>query len=84
MAEIKPIYINACLIVEGIAFLVDRNENKQLAIDTENEKQKASFTIRGHDLILSVSSFHEKEREQVMMEAVKINNALLIDEVQCA
>jgi hypothetical protein len=77
---------NACLIVEGIAFEVASGTEKTMlsATDLSNLNYKASFAIRGREFVLSVSSFREKEREQAMLEAVRINSALLLDEVQCA
>jgi hypothetical protein len=84
MPSIDEIQKNASLIIEGIAFEEIKNEKKILAIDLNNTSYKASFVVRGQDLILSVSSFREKTREQAMLEAVRINNELLIDEVQWA
>ena len=86
MISDNPIIHNACIIVEGIAFEItnDNNIKKILASDIYNPNYKASFVLRNHDLILSVSSFREKEREQVLLEAVHINSSILIDEVQNA
>ena len=80
------ILLNACLIIEGIAFEVEKTEgiNKLLATDLENSGYKASFVLRGQHLDLSVSSFRDPIRELHLLEAVKINNTLLIDEVCCA
>ena len=58
--------------------------NKLLATDLENSGYKASFVLRGQHLDLSVSSFRDPIRELHLLEAVKINNTLLIDEVCCA
>jgi len=84
--SINDIQIDACLIIDGIAFeaIKDKGINRVIATDLSNPSNKASFVIRGQDLILSVSSFREQARERALLEAVRINNALLIDEVQCA
>ncbi|MCL1877548.1 MAG: hypothetical protein FWF80_01690 [Defluviitaleaceae bacterium] len=78
------ISLNAHTIVEGIAFEVinDKNTNKILASDLLNPSYKASFVVRGGDLILSVSSFREHTREQALHDAIRINARMLIDEVQ--
>jgi len=78
--------MNACAIVEGIAFEVASNLGNSiiLASDLYNPAYKASFVVRGRDIVLSVSSFREASREFALMEAVRINNALLIDEVHSA
>ena len=75
--------MNANVIIEGIAFeaMVDAGTKKILASDLYNQNHKASFIVRGQELVLSVSSFREQEREQALMEATKINSRLLIDEV---
>jgi len=47
----------------------------------QNTDNKASFIVRGHELVLSVSSFREQAREQALSDAVRINSHMLIDEV---
>jgi hypothetical protein len=86
MADINPILSNACAIVEGIAFEVikDKTPIRLLATDLDDPNNIASFIIRERDLILSVSSFREPSREQSLMDAIRINAALLRDEVQYA
>jgi len=80
---LSQIEMNACTVVEGIAFEVANKIGTKtiLAHDLYNTSNKASFTVRGHELVLSVSSFREPSREQALMEAVRINSPLLIDEV---
>ena len=83
MTDISPILLNACIIVDGIAFEAVRIENraKLLATDLTHPNHKASFVVRGKQLVLSVSSFQEHHREKALLEAIHINNALLLDEV---
>jgi len=83
MLDVNPTLINACLVIEGIAFEVVKNsdEKRIFVTDINNPCHRASFVVRGRDLVLSVSSFREKPREKAMLEAVRINNALLLDEV---
>jgi len=86
MVEINQIIMNANVIIEGIAFEVI-NENgikKILASDLYNPSYRASFVVRGQELILSVSSFREYAREQVLSEAIRINSHLLLSEAQDA
>jgi len=86
MSEIKKIQLNACLIVEGIAFEIITSDGqiKLIATDLDNPNYKASFVLWEHELILSVSSFREKNREQALFNSICINKALLIDEVKNA
>jgi len=86
MLDINPVAMNACTIVEGIAFEVidDIKTKKILASDLHNPSYKASFIVRGRDLVLSVSSFREQSREQALMEAIRINSPMLIEEVRSA
>ena len=84
MTEINPILLNACLIIEGIAFEISSDKRKILVTDLNNPNHKASFVFRENDLILSVSSFRENSREKAMIEAVHINAELLLDEVRNA
>jgi len=81
MSAIEGIIDRAYAIIDGIAFEIINNEgtNKILAYDLYDLSQKASFALRDGNLILSVSSF--KTREQALMDAVRINNRLLLDEV---
>jgi len=83
MADNSAIIANACVIIEGIAFeVVNNSETKViLASDLYNSDYKASFIVHERDIVLSVSSFREQLREQALMEAVRINNHLLVDEV---
>jgi len=86
MAISDPIMANACTIIDGIAFEVvtDNGVKKLLANDLYNPNYKASFAVIGGNLVLSVSSFREQVREQAMLDAVRINGSLLLDEVQNA
>ena len=83
MTDISPVLLNSCAIVDGIAFEVVKadNQNRLLATDLTCPEHKASFVVRGRELILSVSSFQKHDRELALLEAVQINNALLLDEV---
>ena len=83
MSDISPILLDACVIVDGIAFEAVNidNQKKLLATDLTHPTYKASFVVRGNEVILSVSSFQEHDREKALLEAVHINNALLLDEV---
>jgi len=80
------IIMNAQVIIEGIAFEVveESGMKKILASDLQNPDYRASFVIHGNDLVMSVSSFRENEREQALIEAISINSHLLMDEVQSA
>ena len=86
MVEIEPLLLSACVIIDGIAFEVvnDMETKKLFATDLLDLSNKASFVIRGQELVLSVSSFCEKSREQALLEAISINYMLLIDEVKNA
>ena len=83
MADISHILMNACVIVDGIAFEATKIEGQRrlLATDLTRINYKASFILRGREFVLSVSSFQELDREKALLEAVHINNALLLDEV---
>jgi hypothetical protein len=86
MSHIDSICVNAFIIVEGVAFEVIKNDGiiKIIATDLENPENKASFIKRGHDLIMSASSFREHAREQALLDAVRINNNLLTNGVDYA
>ena len=45
---------------------------------------KAMFYVRDNALHMSVSSFRSARREQELLQAVRINERLLVDEVQNA
>jgi len=79
--EMMPELINACLVVDGISFEVinDTVTNKLLATDLTNLSNKASLIVREGELVLSVSSFRNEERERALLEAAKINRAYLLD-----
>jgi len=78
--------MNASVIVDGIAFEVsdDGNRKKIIAKDLQNPAHRASFCVQGNCLVMSVSSFREPEREQALIDAVRINSRLLMDEVHSA
>lgn len=80
------ILLNACLIVDGIAFEAKTMESQKrlLATDLTCPNYKASFVVRGREFVLSVSSFHKPDREKALLEAINLNNALLLDEVNNA
>ena len=69
MPDISPILLDACAIVDGIAFeAVKINSQKRLlATDLTHPKYKASFVVRGREFVLSVSSFHEQSRERALL-----------------
>lgn len=75
--------MNADVIIEGIAFkaLVDKNSKRILANDLYNPNYKASFVAQNNELLMSASSFREEKREHALIEAVKINQHLLIETV---
>ncbi|MCL2378590.1 MAG: hypothetical protein FWC77_05635 [Defluviitaleaceae bacterium] len=83
MVDTHQIMMNAHTIVEGIAFEIvgDTGTRKVLASDLHNPSYKASFVVRGQELVLSVSSFREKSREQALNNAIRINSRMLLDEV---
>ena len=86
MVDIATILLKACVIVNGIAFEVTKADGhpKLLATDVNRPECRASFAVRAGDFILSVSSFKEPEREAALMNAIRINNVLLMDEVKNA
>jgi len=85
MESANQIMINAPIIIEGIAFdVVSDTAKKLLARDLYNPNNKASFVVRGQELVLSVSSFCDKSREQALSDAIRINTRMLVDEVQNA
>jgi len=83
MEDMQKIAMNAHSIVEGIAFEVvnDAGTKKILVHDLNNPNYKASLVVRGEELVLSVSSFRKQNRESALIEALRINNRLLLDEV---
>ena len=86
MTDISPVLLASCVIVDGIAFEVVKadNQNRLLATDLTCPEHKASFIVRGRELVLSVSSFQRRDREKSLLEAIRINTALLLDEVNNA
>ena len=84
--DIEKIVSNACVIVDSIAFEVaaDESTKRITATDLNNPAARASFIKRGENLVLSVSSFVKPARESALLDAVRINQQLLIDEVQSA
>jgi len=87
MEDVNKIAMNAHAIIDGIAFEIVNDmvgAIKILASDLYNPTYKASFVVRGDELVLSVSSFREHGREQALIEATRINSRLLVDEVQSA
>ena len=86
MTDIQNVIEKAFLIIDGIAFETAINDEpkKILVTDLNNPIYRASFVMQQGEFTLSVSSFKRDEREQAMLDAVRINHALLIDEVRSA
>ena len=82
----EELQASACVIVDSLAFeVVVYNEQPRLMVtDIKNPDYKAMFYLRDNALYMSVSSFRSTSREQDLLQAVRINERLLVDEVQNA
>ena len=77
---------NACVIVDNLAFeVVTYNEQPRLLVtDISKPDFKAMLYVRDNALYMSVSSFRSTRRELELLQAVRINERLLVDEVRNA
>ena len=84
--NVDELQANACVIVDSLAFeVVTYNEQPRLLVtDVSKPDFKAMFYVRDNALYMSVSSFRSAGREQELLQAVRINERLLVDEVQNA
>ena len=82
----EELQTRACVIVDGLAFeVVAYNEQPRLMVtDMSKPDYKAMFYMRDNALYMSVSSFRSASRERDLLQAVRINERLLVDEVQNA